>query len=240
MIAIKKLASVFCLALLVTAHASSLLAQNSPSLPIELREQDFVIKDFRFRSGETLPELKLHFVTFGTPHKSASGTIDNAVLLLHGTTETSKEFLAPSFANELYGEGQPLEARKFFIIVPDGIGLGGSSKPSDGLRAKFPKYGYLDMVEAQYKLVTEQLGLRHLKLVLGTSMGGMQTWLWGEQHPDFMDALMPIASLPIEVSGRNYLWRRVLTESIRQDPDWHNGDYTKQPTAIATFCQSSM
>jgi homoserine O-acetyltransferase/O-succinyltransferase len=230
MIAIKKLANLFGLALLVTAHASSLLAQNTPSLPIELREQDFVIKDFRFRSGETLPELKLHYLTFGTPHKSASGTIDNAVFLLHGTTETNKEFLAPSFATELYGEGQPLDARKFFIIVPDGIGLGGSSKPSDGLRAKFPKYGYLDMVEAQYKLVTEHLGLQHLKLILGTSMGGMQTWLWGEQHPEFMDALMPIASLPIAVSGRNYLWRRVLTESIRQNPDWRNGDYTEQPS----------
>jgi homoserine O-acetyltransferase len=229
MISIKKFAKQFSLPLLLTAYSTLLFAQNAPSLQINQNEQDFVINGFAFRSGGTLPELKIHYVTFGTPHKGASGSIDNAVLLLHGTTGTSKNFFAPSFANELYGEGQPLDARKFFIIVPDGIGLGGSGKPSDGLHAKFPKYGYLDMVEAQYRLVTEGLHLSHLKVVLGTSMGGMQTWLWGELHPEFMDALMPIASLPMQVSGRNYLWRRVLTEAIRQDPDWHNGDYTQQP-----------
>jgi homoserine O-acetyltransferase len=230
MIPTKMLAKLFCLPLLFTAHTSSLFAQNTPSPQINQKEQDFVIQDFKFGSGETLHELKIHYVTFGSPHKSPAGTVDNAVLLLHGTTGTGKNFLAPSFVNELYGEGQPLDARKYFVIVPDGIGLGGSSKPSDGLHAKFPKYGYLDMVEAQYRLVTEGLGLQHLKLVLGTSMGGMQTWLWGEQHPEFMNALMPIASLPMQVSGRNYLWRRALTEAIRHDPEWHNGEYTAQPS----------
>lgn len=229
MIPIKKLAKPFLTALLVTAYASSLFAQTPPAPQTGQKEQDFVIQNFAFRSGAMLPELKIHYVTFGTPHKDASGNIGNAVLLLHGTTGTSKNFFAPSFANELYGEGQPLDARKFFVIVPDGIGLGGTSKPSDGLHAKFPNYGYLDMVEAQYRLVSEGLHVRHLHLILGTSMGGMQTWLWGEQHPEFASALMPIASSPTQISGRNYLWRRVLTEAIRQDPDWHGGDYTEQP-----------
>ena len=205
---------VICLALFpITA---SLHAQaNPPSYPNQ-KEDNFTIKNFKFQSGETLPELKLHYTTVGTLHKNAQGEIDNAVLLLHGTTGTGKNFLSSAIGGQLFGSGQPLDATKYYLIMPDGIGRGGSSKPSDGMHAKFPHYGYLDVVEGQYRLVTEGLGIKHLKLVLGTSMGGMQTWLWGEKYPDAMDALMPIASQPIEVSGRNMLWRRLVIEAIRQ------------------------
>ena len=206
-----------------------LQAQAPPSYPNQ-KEADFIVKNFKFQSGETLPELKLHYAIVGTPHKNAQGEIDNAVLLLHGTTGTGKNFLSPAIGGQLFGPGQPLDASKYYLIMPDGIGRGGSSKPSDGMHAKFPHYGYLDVVEAQYRLVTEGLGIKRLKLVLGTSMGGMQAWLWGEKYPDAMDALMPIASQPIEVSGRNMLWRRLVIEAIRTDPDWNNGDYQKQPT----------
>ena len=192
-------------------------------------EGDFVIRDFRFGGGETLPEVKLHYTTLGTPQRDATGKIGNAVLLLHGTTGTGKNFLEPGLAAELFGSGQPLDAGRYYIILPDGIGRGGSSKPSDGLHARFPRYGYNDVVEGQHRLVTEGLKVEHLRLVLGTSMGGMQTWIWGEKFPDMMDALMPIASLPVQIGGRNLLFRRVLTESIRGDPAWHDGEYQEQP-----------
>ena len=194
------------------------------------REGDFIARGFRFQNGEVLPELRLHYTTLGTPQRAQDGHVTNAVLMLHGTTGTGKSFLAPSFAAELFGAGQPLDASHYFIIFPDGLGRGGSSKPSDGLRARFPRYGYNDVVAAQRLLVTEGLGVDHLRLVLGTSMGGMQAWMWGERYPDMMDALMPIASQPTQISGRNLLWRRIITEAIRQDPDWQGGDYQTPPT----------
>lgn len=201
----------------------------SPSFPGQ-KEGDYVVKDFKFESGAKLPDVKLHYTTLGTPHRNAKGEIDNAVLLLHGTTGTGKSFLAPSLGGELFGPGQPLDANQYYLILPDGLGRGGSSKPSDGLRMKFPRYGYGDVVNGQYRLVREGLGVKHLRLVLGTSMGGMQTWMWGERYPDAMDALMPVACLPVELSGRNMLWRRVVMEAIKTDPDWNEGNYTKQPT----------
>jgi homoserine O-acetyltransferase/O-succinyltransferase len=227
----------FAIAVVATllSFCTLMLAQaNPPSYPNQ-KEDNFIIKDFKFLSGETLPELKLHYTTVGTPHKNTQGEIDNAVLLLHGTTGTGKNFLSASLGGQLFGPGQALEATKYYLIMPDGIGRGGSSKPSDGLHAKFPHYGYLDVVEGQYRLVTEGLGIKRLKLVLGTSMGGMQGWLWGEQHPDAMDAIMPIASQPVEVSGRNMLWRRLVIEAIRNDPDWNNGEYQKQPSHFEHF-----
>jgi homoserine O-acetyltransferase len=194
------------------------------------READFVLKDFRFGSGEMLPELRIHYLTLGTAKKDATGAIVNGILLLHGTSGSSSSWLQATLANELFGKGQPLDASKYFLIIPDGIGAGRSSRPSDGLRGTFPHYRYRDMVEAQYRVVTEALGIRHLHLVMGTSMGGMQTWMWGEMYPDFMDGLVPLASQPIAMSGRNWITRRIRIEAIRNDPDWNGGNYEKNPT----------
>ncbi len=204
--------------------------QSASPGALEQREGDYVARNFRFQTGEVLPELRLHYTTLGRPERDAAGRVTNAVLLLHGTTGTGKSFLSPSLAGELFGPGQLLDASHHYVILPDGIGRGGSSKPSDGLRTRFPRYGYQDVVVAQHLLVTEGLGVNHLRLVLGTSMGGMQTWLWGERYPDLMDALLPIASQPTPIAGRNLLWRRLLTESIRQDPDWQGGDYKTPPS----------
>ena len=198
---------------------------------------DHVIHDFRFASGEKLPELRVHYRTIGTPHRRDGARVDNAVLILHGTTGSGASFLRPEFAGELFGMGQPLDASRFYLILADGIGHGGSSKPSDGLHARFPRYGYRDMIEAQYRLVTEGLKVDHLRLVIGTSMGGMHTWLWGEMHPEFADALMPLASLPTQISGRNRAWRRLISDSIRNDPSWENGDYRKQPPSLKTAAE---
>jgi homoserine O-acetyltransferase len=200
-------------------------------------EGDYVVRDFKFTSGETLPELRLHYRTLGKPENDAHGQTRNAVLIMHGTTGSGAQFIRPEFAGELFGKDQPLDATRFFIVLPDGIGHGKSSKPSDGMHAKFPRYGYIDMVEAQYRLLTEGLGVNHARLVMGTSMGGMHTWLWGELHPDFMDALMPLASLPTQISGRNRAWRRLIIDAIRNDPDWHAGDYTAQPPSLRTAAQ---
>ena len=164
-------------------------------------EGDFVLRNFHFTNGETLPELRIHYRTLGTAKKDAKGIVRNAVLIGHGTGGSGAQFIRPEFAGELFGAGQPLDATRYFIVLADGIGHGKSAKPSDGLRAKFPQYGYTDMVEAQYRLLTEGLGVNHLRLVMGTSMGGMHTWVWGERHPEFMDALMPLASLPVQISG---------------------------------------
>ena len=194
-----------------------------------ITEADYVIKDFKFNSGETLPELKIHYRTLGTPRKNAQGIVTNAVLIMHGTGGTGGQFTGRGFAGELFMPGQPLDATKYYIILPDDVGHGKSSKPSDGLRAKFPKYGYQDMLTAEHALVTQGLGVHHLRLVMGTSMGGMHTWLWGERWPDFMDALMPLASVPGQISGRNRVWRRVVIDAIRNDPEWQGGTYTKQP-----------
>jgi homoserine O-acetyltransferase len=195
---------------------------------------DFVVRDFHFASGETLPELRLHYRTLGTPQRDDKGVVQNAVLIMHGTTGQGGNFLRPEFAGELFGKGQLLDASRFYLILPDGIGHGQSSRPSDGLRAGFPHYGYRDMVAADYRLVTEGLKVNHLRLVMGTSMGGMHTWLWGETYPDFMDALMPLASLPTQISGRNRIWRRAIIDSIRDDPEWKNGEYTTQPAGLRT------
>jgi homoserine O-acetyltransferase len=195
-------------------------------------EGDFVLRDFAFRSGEKLPELRLHYRTLGKPERDAQGVVKNAVLVLHGTTGSGGNFLGPEFAGELFVPGGLLDAQSHFIVLPDGIGHGKSSKPSDGLHARFPRYGYLDMVEAQHRLLTEGLKVNHLRLVMGTSMGGMHTWLWGEQHPEFMDALMPLASLPTQISGRNRVWRRMAIDAIRGDPEWRGGEYSTQPPSL--------
>ena len=200
-------------------------------------EGDYTIHDFKFASGETLPELRLHYRTLGTAQKDAQGETTNAVLIMHGTTGSGAQFIRPEFAGELFGKDQPLDATKFFIVLPDGIGHGKSSKPSEGMHAKFPRYGYLDMVEAQYRLLTDGLGIDHARLVMGTSMGGMHTWLWGELHPDFMDALMPLASLPAQISGRNRAWRRMVIDAIRNDPAWEGGDYKTQPPSLRTAAE---
>jgi homoserine O-acetyltransferase len=197
-------------------------------------EGDFVLKDFRFMSGEILPELRVHYRTLGRPERDAQGVVTNAVLILHGTTGSGAQFIRPEFAGELFRAGGLLDSARHFIILPDGIGHGQTSKPSDGLRARFPRYGYLDMVEAQYRLLTAGLGVNHLRLVMGTSMGGMHTWLWGERHPDFMDALMPLASLPTQISGRNRIWRRILIDAIRTDPEWRGGNYSAEPPSLRT------
>jgi homoserine O-acetyltransferase len=211
-------------------------APQAPPLP-QATEGDFVMKDFRFASGETLPELRIHYRTFGTPRKNAQGIVTNAVLIMHGTGGTGGQFTGRGFAGELYLPGQPLDITKYFIVLPDDIGHGKSSKPSDGLRAKFPRYGYQDMLTAEHRLLTEHLGVNHLRLVMGTSMGGMHTWLWGERWPDFMDALMPLASVPGQISGRNRVWRRVVIDAIRNDPEWMGGNYTKQPQSARTAAQ---
>jgi homoserine O-acetyltransferase/O-succinyltransferase len=200
-------------------------------------EGDVVLKDFHFRSGETLPELRLHYRVLGQPRRDAQGVVRNAVLVMHGTGGTGGQFINRNFAGELFGPGQLLDATKYFIVLPDDIGHGRSSKPSDGLHAQFPHYGYLDMVEAEYRLLTEGLGVNHLRLVMGTSMGGMHTWLWGEEHPDMVDALMPLASLPTQISGRNRVWRRVIIDAITHDPDWKDGDYTREPPSLRTAAE---
>ena len=192
-------------------------------------EGDLIIKDFHFRSGEVLPELKIHYRTIGTPKPDGAGIVRNAVLIGHGTGGAGTQFLSQQFAGVLFGPGQLLDATRYFIILADGIGHGNSSKPSDGLHARFPHYTYDDMVAAQYELLTKKLGVNHLRLVMGTSMGGMHTWVWGEAYPDFMDALMPLASNPVEIAGRNRIWRRMAMDAIRNDPDWQGGEYKTQP-----------
>jgi homoserine O-acetyltransferase/O-succinyltransferase len=200
-------------------------------------EGDFITPHFAFASGDSLPELRIHYRTFGTPRKDAHDVVRNAVLILHGTGGSGGSLVRAEFAGELFGPGQPLDASRYFIVLPDGIGHGHSSKPSDGLHARFPHYGYRDMVQAEYLLLTEGLKVNHARLVMGTSMGGMHTWLWGELHPQFMDALMPLASLPTQVAGRNRVWRRLGMDAIRNDPDWHAGEYQVQPPALRTALQ---
>jgi homoserine O-acetyltransferase/O-succinyltransferase len=198
------------------------------------REGDFTVQDFKFVSGETLAQLRIHYRVLGTPRMDAHGVVRNAVLILHGTGGSGGSFVREDFAGQLFGPGQLLDASRYFIILPDGIGHGHSSKPSDALHARFPQYGYRDMVQAQYLLLTQGLKVNHARLVMGTSMGGMHTWLWGELHPQFMDALMPLASLPTQVSGRNRVWRRLVIDAIRNDPDWQGGEYHTQPAALRT------
>ncbi|MBB6249482.1 alpha/beta fold hydrolase [Nitrospirillum iridis] len=216
-------------AALLAAAGGALAADTKPPSYPNQADGDVVVPDFALSNGEHLANAKFHYTTLGTPQRDASGAITNGVLLLHGTTGSGRNFLNPSLGGELFGPGQPLDAAKYFIILADGIGHGGSSKPSDGLKGRFPHYGYVDAVEGQYLTVTKGLGIKHLKLVAGTSMGGMQTWIWGERHPGMMDALMPIASQPVAISGRNMLWRQLIIDAIRNDPDWKGGEYTTPP-----------
>jgi homoserine O-acetyltransferase len=209
-------------------------AGTSAGQPLRTAHGDFVIKNFRFTSGEVLPSLRLHYRTLGKPDRDANGRVRNAVLIMHGTGGTGGQFEAPSFAGQLFIRGGLLDAGRYFVIMPDALGFGQSSKPSNGLRARFPRYGYVDIVTAQYRLLTEGLGVNHLRLVMGTSMGAMHTWMWGEQYPDFMDALMPLGSLPTQISGRNRIWRRVIIDSIRNDPAWNGGNYASQPPSLRT------
>ncbi len=197
-------------------------AQNAAGPAIAPKDGSWLVKDFRFNTGEVLPELRLHYTTLGSPE-------NEAVLVLHGTTGSGAGLLGPAFGGELFGSGQPLDAGKYFIILPDVIGHGKSSKPSDGLRTKFPRYNYNDMVDATYRLLTEHLNVKRLRLIIGNSMGGMETWIWGARYPDMMDALVPMASLPSEISSRNWMLRRLIIDSIRNDPAWNNGNYTQQP-----------
>ena len=209
-------------------------AQQAPGAAptgFPVQEGDFVVHDFHFQSGETLAEVRLHYTTLGRPAKDTSGRTTNAVLILHGTGGDGRGFLRPMFAGVLFGPGQLLDANKYFVILPDNLGHGKSSKPSDGMHAHFPQYEYADMVALQHELVENGLGVNHLRLVMGTSMGCMHSWMWGERYPDDMDALMPLACLPVEIAGRNRIWRKMVIDGIRQDPDWKSGDYTAEPRA---------
>ena len=196
-------------------------------------EADATLRAFRFSTGEIF-DVTMHYRTLGKLQGN------NAVLILHGTTGSGDQFINERFAGELFGPGQPLDSSKFFIISPDNLGHGRSTRPSEGLRARFPRYGYRDMIAAQHRLLTERLGVNHLRLVIGTSMGGMHAWLWGSMHPDFMDALLPLASLPTQISGRNRLWRRILIDAIRNDPQWQGGNYVRQPQSLRTAAQMLM
>lgn len=212
--------------LLVFPLATPYLGAASYPAP---KESDFVVRDFRFRDGESLPELRIHYATVGSSRRGTNGDTTNAVLILHGTTGSWKQFTSPQFADVLFRPGQLLDATRYFIVIPDNIGHGGSSKPSDGLKERFPHYDYDDMVAAQHQLLTEGLGVNHLRLVMGTSMGCMHSWVWGETYPGMMDALMPLACLPVQIAGRNRVWRKAVMDSIRLDPDWKNGSYTEEP-----------
>jgi homoserine O-acetyltransferase/O-succinyltransferase len=216
------------LAVALGLAAFPLVAQTFPAPT----EADAVLKNFTFTSGQSLPELRIHYRTLGKPQRDAQGITRNAILITHGTGGSGAQFFQANFAGQLFNSGQLLDASRYYIICTDGIGAGKSSKPSDGLHARFPRYGYTDMVEAQYRLLAEALGVNHLRLVMGTSMGGMQSWVWGERHPDFMDALMPLASQPNQISGRDRAFRRIIIDGIRNAPDWQGGEYTAQPQSL--------
>jgi homoserine O-acetyltransferase len=225
---------------LILALAAALLFSAQPShaqatnVPVG-NEANYVIHDFHFKSGESLPELHIHYVTFGKPERDKDGRVTNAVLILHGTSGSSRSLLNPIFAGVLFAPGGLLDISHYYVIVPDSIGHGKSSKPSDGLHAKFPQYDYDDMVSAQHELVEKGLGVNHLRLVMGTSMGCMHSWVWGETYPDFMDALMPLACQPVQIAGRNRMFRKMTMDAIREDPDWKNGDYTAEPQESLKF-----
>ena len=215
--------------LLVATAAALSLVDAVPVAGQTPTEATVELGAFTTTTGETLPDLKIHYRTLGQPTRDAGGRITNAVLLLHGTGGTGAQFVSPQFADELFGPGQPLDTSRYFIVMPDNLGHGGSSKPSDGLRAAFPEYGYADMVEAQRRMLAEGLGIEHLRLILGTSMGCMHIFVWGTTHPDAADALMPMACQPTRIVGRNRLWRTMLKDAIRSDPAWNGGDYAEQP-----------
>lgn len=216
----------FLLCLVALAAAGQATAQTDWAA--RLTEGDVVLRDFRFASGERLAELRIHYATLGTPRRDSSGRVANAVMVLHGTGGSGRQFLQPQFADELFGPGQPLDVGRYYVILPDNIGHGRSSKPSDGLRMRFPAYDYDDMVEAQ-RLMLRDLGVTRLRLLMGTSMGCMHAFVWAEAHPDFADAMMPLACLPVEIAGHNRMWRRAAVEGIKRDPAWQSGEYREQP-----------
>jgi homoserine O-acetyltransferase/O-succinyltransferase len=219
---------------LIVAALVPLNAAAQPAAFPKPVEGDFLARDFVFTSGERMAEVKIHYRTIGAPRKDADGVVRNGVLILHGTGGTGSTFTGQGYAGRLFGKGQPLDAEKYFIILPDNVGHGQSSKPSDGLRMKFPKYRYTDMVKLQYELVTKGLGLTNLKLVMGTSMGAMHAWDWGYMYPGFAAGLVPLASNPVEIGGRNRVWRKFLIDAIEKDPTWKHGDYTEQPRGLAS------
>jgi homoserine O-acetyltransferase/O-succinyltransferase len=215
--------------MLIWAHGSAAQDSASPKAQWKAQEGDYTVPNFKFHDGESLPELRLHYRTLGKPARDTRGRVTNAVLIMHGTGGTGEQFLSPVFAGVLFGPGQLLDSSKYFVILPDDIGHGKSSKPSDGLRMKFPKYDYADMVQGEYDLATEGLHVNHLRLVMGTSMGCMHTWMWGETYPQFMDALMPLACLPVQIAGRNRMTRKMIMDLIESDPAWDGGNYTSEP-----------
>ena len=220
---------VVALAALAPALAAQAPAFGTPG--------DYVIRDFRFASGEKLPTLRLHYRTLGHPRRDAGGTVRNAVLILHGTTGAGDNFATPIFAGELFGAGQPLDSARYYLVFPDGIGHGQSSRPSEGMHAHFPHYTYDDMVDAQHRLLVDHLGVGHLRLVMGTSMGGMHSWVWGARYPGFVDGIVPLASAPTRIAGRNRIIRHMAMEDIRSDPDWKGGDYTTPPRGLRAALQ---
>jgi homoserine O-acetyltransferase len=227
---IRRLTILACTGLVLAIFVSQALAQPYPAPA----EADFIVKGYRFEAGGTLPEVRLHYRTIGKPRPDPDGVVRNAVLILHGTGGSGNGFVTDGYAGRLFGKGQLLDAGQYFIILPDNVGHGQSSKPSDGLRMKFPVYGYTDMVRLQHRLVTEGLGLSHLRLVMGTSMGAMHTWMWGYMYPAFADALAPLASNPVAIAGRNRIWRKALVDAIVNDPTWENGNYTSPPRGMAS------
>ena len=227
-----RIVSVLCIAALLAGASSSCPAQASAQWNNSGKEGDYVIKNFHFKSGESLPELRLHYTTLGSPRKDAQGVVRNAVMILHGTGGSGRSFMSSGYAGELFAAGKLLDSTRYFIILPDGIGHGKSSKPSDGLHAHFPKYTYDDMVLSQNKLLTEALGVNHLRLIMGTSMGCMQAWVWGYEYPDFMDGLAPFACVPAQIAGRNRMIRTMAMDNIRNDPAWRGGEYSAQPPGL--------
>ena len=219
----------FCGAMLAVSFLVTPASARPQMTAPATTEGDFVVHNLKFHSGESLPDVRLHYTTLGKPARDAQGRTTNAVLILHGTGGSGHQFLAPYFAGELFGPGQLLDATRYFIVLPDGVGHGQSSKPSDGLHAHFPQYDYDDMVALHYKLLNDGLGVNHLRLIFGTSMGCMHSFVWGETYPDFMDALMPMACLPVQIAGRNRVWRKMVIDGIRNDPEWRGGDYTTEP-----------
>lgn len=219
--------------ILAVVLAAATLAEAQSFPPPE--RHDFIVRDFRLQNGESLAEVRIHYRTVGTAVRDAAGKISNAVMVLHGSSGDAGQVLAASFSEPLLGKGGPLDAGRYFLIFPDNLGNGRSTKPSDGLRGKFPKYGYHDMVTLQHRLVTEGLGIDRLRLIIGISMGGMHAWMWGTRFPDAMDALIPIAAMPVSIQGRNLLWRRILSQAIRSDREWKNGDYDRQPQGFLSI-----
>jgi homoserine O-acetyltransferase/O-succinyltransferase len=218
-------------------------AQQTPeqvAAGLQVTEGNYLMRDFHFRSGETLPELVLHYRTLGTPRRDGTGHTTNAVLIMHGTGGSGLTFLRPIFAGVLFGPGQILDASRYFLILPDAIGHGKSSKPSDGMHAHFPNYDYDDMVTADHELLEKGLGVDHLRLVMGTSMGCMHSWVWAETYPDYMDALMPLACLPVPIAGRNRMWRKLIIDSIRGDPEWEGGEYRTEPRAALEMASAML